>query len=300
MRYSRCFTRRTLELFLGFFFVSMTSLALADSFSETWEVTKSGPYNVWPQHEVSLSSLYDGSVSLIERAANRTLSSDRDTLPRFNKLVHPIGVCFSGSWNITAENPYSGYFSKGSRAPIIVRASEAMGKGRYGSWRSFGLAGKIFSDDGKTGNFFTIDDLGGTDARHFLDTAKTNEPAISSHVSSVFSIRTLLTIAKAFSRADSNPAFRPLYQISELGGASPVNTPHWLMLRSLNHERSDAVDFRDELNLRNYRDGLKFEILVSEAPERNWESIGFIQLTEEAASEGCDHRLHFGHPKSRD
>ncbi|MEY4632584.1 MAG: hypothetical protein RIQ81_2704 [Pseudomonadota bacterium] len=282
------------------------TVASGASFPEVWSATKSGPYQKLPEHQVTLGSFYEYGVDRLKRAVDRTLSDDRDILPTFQKLVHPVGICFAGTWSITERNPYTGYFAKGSEGLIIVRASEAMGNARRGSWRSFGLAGKIFpttdrSDPRahKTANFFTIDDLGGTGAENFLDTDKTNEPDVSTHLSSIFNARTLLKIVSTFKGADENPTWRPVESIAGLGVENPraIKAPRWMMLRSANRERVNHPDFRNELDVRNYDGGLRFDILVSDTDNQDWREIGQITLNSQTASEGCDHRLHFTHPR---
>lgn len=277
-------------------------------YSDVWSALKSDLYQALPQHRTTLSSFFDRGVNVLGQNAQRTLNSDADLLPRFQKLVHPIGICFSGTWTITEDSPYTGYFQKNSQGRIIVRASEAMGNPRVGDFRSFGLAGKIYptanpSDPRayKTANFFTIDDLGGTADRSFLASPKRNQPKTSAHLSSLFLLSTITTIASTFSNADANPGIRQVYPISQLGVAvgQPVVTPHWMILQPENTERVGAADFRNELRLGNYPQGLRFGILVAEQGGDGWQRLGAINLTDEALSDSCDHRLHFAHPKSR-
>jgi hypothetical protein len=278
------------------------------NFESVWSAVKSDPYSSLPDIQTTFRSLFSFGRSLIEQSAVRTLSTNDDLLPRFQKLVHPTGICYAGTWSITEKNPYTGYFSKGSIGQIIVRASEAMGHTEVGSYRAFGLAGKIYpttnpldQDSYRTANFFTVDDLGGTDSGSFLDLPKTNEPDTSVHASSLFIIPIIAEIARAFSSADSNPGRRPLYPVSELGLASDAVavTPYLMMLKSDNAERPGDTDFRNELRLANFPEGLNFGIYVSATANGQWTRLGSIHLTDEALSDSCDHRLHFGHPRDR-
>jgi hypothetical protein len=41
------------------------------------------------------------------------------------------------------------------------------------------------------------------------------------------------------------------------------------------------------------------DILVSENRDQGWDKIGFIEFEAGIASDSCDHRLHFSHPKFR-
>lgn len=289
--------------------LSLTATAEPSRYADVWDQVKSDPYRSLPQYQTSFSDFFENGVDLLRKRAQDTLEQKSDLLPYFQKLVHPIGICFAGTWTITEDTEYTGYFSKGSEGRIIVRASEAMGNPSVGSWRAFGLAGKIYPtadpDDAtayQTANFFTADDLGGTDAQHFLDLDKTNEPATSIHLSSAFMIPTLTHIAKTFSSVDDNPGFRSVREIAGLGhdwrdGA--VKSPRWMLLRALNTTRVHQADFRNELRLGHYNGVLHYAIYVSDAGDQKWQRIGQIDLTEEALSSSCDHRLHFAHPKER-
>jgi len=63
-----------------------------------------------------------------------------------------------------------------------------------------------------------------------------------------------------------------------------------------------ADDFRDEFTL-NAGENLIFDISVASkesAGVKEWQEIGTITLDASVASDSCDHRLHFHHPKFRD
>jgi hypothetical protein len=64
----------------------------------------------------------------------------------------------------------------------------------------------------------------------------------------------------------------------------------------------DEEDFRNELMVENYADNmLRFNVSAAAGRlltgERDWRHLGHIDLTESVASESCDHRLVFQHPK---
>lgn len=290
----------SLSLLAGAILALSATTARAATFAETWAAVQAGPYASKPQHHTRLSDFVVRGVNVLAQAANRTLTSTADTLPSFQKLVHPVGICFAGTWKITETSPYTGYFARGSEAAIIVRASEALGNPEVGDYRSFGFAGKIFAKDGtgETANFFTIDDLGGTADDSFFDSPKTNRPATSFHVSDLLIFPTLAEIAKTFVLVDSNPTVRQVYEVAELGLADPSTArfPGWFMVRADTATRVGAVDFRDELHLFYYPSGLRFGIYVKDSAGAAWVRLGTINLTQEALSSGCDHRLHFHHP----
>jgi hypothetical protein len=283
------------------------------SYSDVWKEVQKTPYKSLPSHSVTKASFFkaktwfSSGTNQLAIDAKRTIAGGNDILPTFQKLVHPIGICFSGVWNITEKSKFTGYFAQGSKGLIITRASEAMGNPLAVDFRALGLAGKLFptsnaKDTTKytTANFFTVDDLGGQVSKSYLDRAKTNAPPISKHFSTFFALPMILTIANAFSAADQNPSVRQLYPIAELGMPDPslAVTPALMSLKSENVERPGNSDFRNELRLRNFKHGLVFSISVA-AKGAPLEKIGTIEQDEEALTEECDYRLHFPHPESR-
>lgn len=303
---------RSFSLFVLSLSLTINSLH-ASSFPEAWEATQEGAYSSLPEYKTSVFKLFSNGVSLIANSAQRTLENDNDVLPHFQKLVHPIGICFAGTWKIDQASGYSGYFARGAEGLIIARASEAMGNGMKGEHRAFGIAGKLFPTtdpkDNKnynTANFFTVDDLGGTKAESFLDLPKTNEPAITPNSTTVRAAGAVLSIIQAFRAADGNPRFRPVKQIAELGldDASEARSPKYLMLQAESKPLSihtNRGDFREELRLKNFpNEKLSFAILVAHDEDKHWVKLGKVELTQEALASGCDHRLHFPHPRLKD
>lgn len=282
---------------------------VGSSFGEVWEQVKSDPYRN-PQNEVSFYSLFGWGVDKIARAANRTLNDHSDLLPSFKKLAHPNGICLAGTWEVNVENPYTGYFKKGSLGYIVARASTALSNTKRGRTRAFGFAGKVFPAESmdeivRTGNFFTAEDLGGTNAKHFTDVELTNEPPVSKTFEVFKYLSYGLKLASTFGNADVNPGVRPLHEISELGlhpNADPV-TPGWMKIQAQQGQSVDEIDFRDELDISNYHGELVFNVFVSsqesDAESKRWMKIGVIRFTDSVVSDSCDHRLHFHHPQIR-
>ena len=302
--------------------IALTSWSVADSsyqgstFDEVWTEVASDPYTSLPHYTVTWASFYSGWFhnDLLEDS-KRTLDSADDLMPAQKKLLHPNGICLQGTWSITEDNPYSGYFAPGSQALFIGRASTALSETEQGEYRAFGVAGKLFptmdpTERVHTANFVTIEDLGGTDTDHFLDAGNTNDIInITIRPSLVFKGLLAFTVAQAFMTADqtidvTQTLIRQLYPISTLGVTDhdTLATPRWLMITgAADTERFDAVDFRDELRMENYPNGLAFEIHVANEGTRlgpkNWQLIGRIDVTGTAVSASCDQRLHFAHPR---
>ena len=281
-----------------------------NQFQAIWNQLKSDPVEKLPQVKVSYRKLVVHGEDVISSDASRTLSSRANILPYFEKLAHPNGICFKGQWNISKPNKYSGYFKKDSKGLIIVRASSAMSNTKSGEIRSFGFAGKLFPtisplkiNQESTANFFLIDDLGGTRAKHYTDVELTNSPTASITSEVIKSLFYILKLARTFSQADQNPKIRQVYEISQLGETnnSSVITPKWMKVKAVSGQTVDESDFRNELSIRD-NNNLVFRISVASDVvngKKDWLDIGKITLDSSVISKSCDHRLHFHHPKWR-
>jgi hypothetical protein len=185
-----------------------------------------------------------------------------------------------------------------------------MSNTRRGELRAFGLAGKIFPtmnplklNQENTANFFLIDDLGGTKAKHYTDVNLTNEPSITTTSAVIKNLLYALKVARSFAKADANPTIRQIYEISYLGEKenSKIITPKWMKVEAQKGQTVDARDFRDELRIEKGKK-LIFNIFVaseSTDDKKDWQDIGTITFDKSAVSSSCDHRLHFHHPKWR-
>lgn len=284
-------------------------------FSDVWDAAKENPYATLPEEKVTLGSFYHFLTDKLQQSSERTLSSHEDVIPYFQKLLHPNAICLAGTWNITEENPYTGYFRRDSKGLIILRASAALSQIHRGEKRAFGIAGKIFPTDNadhmerlKTANFFVIDNLGGTYTPNFLDSALTNDITnIAFGVENIGQTGILAAALKAFGFAEKVVGkvltVRQLYEIAQLGetAGSATNTPKYIKIQGQPGPRTEFSDFRDDLRIENNGGALRFDISVSAdgslGKEKSWAKIGYIELTEDALAEGCDHRVHFHHPE---
>lgn len=286
--------------------------------SEVWQEIKKMPYaDPLPHDKVNLHRMVTWyGKSRLKNAAERTLSDQSDILPDFDKLVHPNGVCLKGEWLITASTPYTGYFSQGARAVIVARASVALSDTERGEYRGFGMAGKLFPTDDfnhsnllRTANFFVIDDLSGTKISHYQLSKMTNAPDISFRPSSLLMAPLAIITGVVFAATDNNPNERPLYPISQLGLEPAANavTPYRMRISGADGQiLAEPRDFRKELiESTQLNHNLVFNIETTGIAEEklsdndDWKLIGQIQFQEAMASYGCDHRLHFAHPKSK-
>jgi len=287
--------------------IEITQKPINHSFQDVWDVVISDPYDKLPQDKVSFFKLFSWGKDIILNDSKRTLQNHKDILEPFDKLAHPNGICFQGIWKIDKANRYSGYFKQGSEALIIARASSALSNTKSGNLRAFGFAGKLFSTINPTkinqensANFFLIDDLGGTDAKHFTDTSLTNEPKVSVTSAVIKNLLYALKVARSFSKSDKNATIRQVYEISYLGETNTKNiiTPKWMKVEAKKTQSVDKEDFRDELQIEK-NSKLVFDISVSSVKDE-WKTIGTITFDKSIVSHSCDHRLHFHHPRWRD
>jgi hypothetical protein len=280
------------------------------TFADVRDQVFSDPYPALPEYTITLGTFYKGLSNLILHASQRRVEEFSDLNPRFQKLIHPKGIALAGTWRITEESPWSGYFAQGSQGLIIVRCSVLLYKTRQGQNRGFGFAGKIFptmdpNKRVKTGNFVTIDVLAGTKTKYYTDASLTNAPPLGFNLDLLSSFGVITAGTAAFIRADVRPFTRPIYPVAELGvpPGGAVESPKWMMVRAWpGSGRVDRVDFRDELRVENYANGtLRFNISAASgrlpSGERNWRYLGHIELTESIVSDSADHRLVFHHPR---
>ena len=272
----------------------------------------SDPYTTLPYHKVTIGSMFKAGMNLLFRASEWLLQRDDDLTPPIQKVLNPVSLCLFGKWKITEDTPYTGCFRTGTEHLIIVRCSNQMTTTDRGTRRGFGLAGKIFptldpDERVKTANFICIDDLGGTFAEHYTDVALTNDPPTTFNFGMVPFLFVILNVIWVFNRVDTSPNYRPLYALSEQG-LKPGETakgPKWIQITTEQGiGKSDAVDFRDELRVANYKDGvLRFVISAADTKVGRkgyqWRRIGVIDLNEGVCSASGDHRIRFRHYPNR-
>jgi hypothetical protein len=281
-------------------------------FGEVRAQILSDPYPSLPQLRATIGSMFKRGMNLLKRDSIARLRNEEDLVPPRPKLLHPAGICMFGRWTITEDTGYTGCFCGGTDHLIIVRCSTLLSQTNQGERRGFGVAGKIFptldpNELVKTANFVCIDVLGGTHARRFTDVALTNEPTLGANLGVLRNLFVVANVLFVFNIVDSLPNFRPLTRLSQSGlnAGETGKGPKWMQLTADETVgKSDAEDFREELRVANYKDGvLRFWIAVADetspAGERLWRRIGKIELTEDVCSESGDQRLRFQHIANR-
>ncbi|MBK1724580.1 hypothetical protein [Thiocystis violacea] len=266
------------------------------SYRAVKEAAFSGPYETLPFHKGLGPSTF---LQFLNDSA-RNMHDRRDIRPRYDKLIHAMGVCYAGIWEIDTDSPYTGYFAKGAKGLLVARASVAGPLIKQGHSRSFGIAGKVFPTMDPDawvwpGNFVTVSDLSGSRAPHVLDIEMTNFPKVGTSPVAILINRVI------FRLMDTRPGYRQLFPLSTLGVApgDPVVTPDLMRLRpAAGTPRVNARDFRDEIRLSGYPGGkLVYDILVKDFGYQDWKRIGTMTFTEDTVSEGSDKQLHFWIPR---
>jgi hypothetical protein len=312
-------------------------------FSEVKAALFANPYQkVWggpgepalPVYKVTNRSNYGGilpggrppqlrlaSIRTVDTAADLRWGEDGKG---FRRLVRPHGVCVTGVWEITADNPYSGYFKKGSRGLVIARISAGRGMTLLGPRRSYGLVFKLFPtvDENhetplRPANIILADDLGGSTAPRLIGRELTNAPQITGW-NRGNEIPILLLEGLTFALVDLKSSVRQVYPIAELGKAAgeKTNAPEFMRLKTAPGQPAiDEDDVRNEVLAHIFDKGnpqpqrtLGFDISVSDAGKRlslgifqrqtitNWQTIGKLTFNDGVASYNGDFVIHFQHP----
>lgn len=312
--------RRLLKSFLPLAFCSLAAAQSPDSgdyqgssFDRIREIVFSDPYPVRPTYRVNKQHFGPSGKhpdNRVYAAGLRTLSSREDLLEfeGGQKLFQANGICFAGEWIIDKPSGYAGLLAKGTRVPVIARASVALDGTLRQHKRAFGMALKLFPTADRaatveTVNAFVMHSLGGVRTDQVLDLALDNAPTLGS-LPPFGQWGTARRLQRDFERADevasgrANVGFRPVWQLA--GGQGP----RWLRLTVADGTpRVEADDFRDELSLAHYPEGaLRWTIAIADGAEgekydARWRNVGELRVGESVVSASCDQRLHFAHPR---
>ena len=325
--------------YAGSRFSDIKKALFENPYQKVWGASGNDPL---PRYKVTLRSVLKGITRLtgpylFRKATERTVNSSADLRwgpdrKGYRRLLHPNGICLTGTWSITEETFYTGYFRKGSKALIVGRYSTCCTETRRdrGTSRSLSMVGKLFPttdpDHGeplRTASFITQQDIAGDSTRYLNDADLFNAPNTTA-LRRGHGIFVLLMSGLVFGKVDKNPTIRQLYQIAELGKPSDQDTraPTFMRLRVVDEQpriEGDYLDFRDEVMGQIYNPGdpapkrkLTFSIEVSNSGItrglpvkerrrfRDWQKIGTIAFDEAVASYNGDHVIHFQHPTWRE
>ncbi len=323
--------------YTGSRYADLKGALFQNPYQKVWGADGNAPF---PVYNATIGQAYQGLLpggraDQLRAASARTVDSRADLRwgedqKGFRRILHPNGICLFGQWEIVEDNPYSGYFKKGSRGLTLARFSPNT-KTRRGESKSLSLVGKIFptTDENHShplfpAHFFTQEDFGNERTRYLNDAGMRNAPNTTSFRRGL-EVLTLLRQLMVFRSVDKVHDVRQLHEIAELGKPDnePTAAPEFMQLKMTpgqpRIEGGDDLDFRDEIYAHIFDRGdpqpkrtLRFDILVSNRGHtkglsalkrvivEDWRKIGEIAFDNCVASYNGDHVIHFHHPNWRD
>jgi hypothetical protein len=273
--------------------------------------------------------------NLLKQASARALDSHADLRwgqdgKGYRRILAPNGICVLGTWEITADTPYTGYFKKGARGLTIGRFSSDGNETQRGQRRSISLGMKIYpttdpnhAEPLKPAAVIAQEDLGGMHTAYVNDADLRNAPNVTSYRRGIY-VLILVHAGLIFQGLDKIADSRQLYEVAELGKPPNelANTPGHMLLRMAAGQRrieGDHIDFRDEIYGHIFPSGgevptgaMEFDVSVSNTGVRSglpglfrvavndWQRIGTLRFTEAICSYNADHVVQFHHPGWRD
>ncbi|MDH3600527.1 MAG: hypothetical protein OEU26_12905 [Candidatus Tectomicrobia bacterium] len=248
----------------------------------------------------------------------------------YRRIIAPNGICVLGTWEITEDNPFTGYFTKGSKGIVIGRVSSDGNETKRGQRRSISLGLKIYPTtdvDHKEplipASVIVQEDLGGMRTAYINDAELMNAPSIHAYRRGIF-VLIMLRANSIFTKLDKVAGSRQVSEVAELGKPADVQTiaPKHMLLKMAPGQRKiegARLDFREEIYQHIYEGGtdeptgaMEFDISVADYGREtglpavttmtvnDWHEIGKMRWTEAVASYNGDHVIHFHHPGWRD
>ena len=273
--------------------------------------------------------------NIFRQASARVLDSRADLRwgkdgKGYRRIIAPNGICVTGEWEITEDNPFTGYFKKGSKGLIIGRVSSDGNETKRGQRRSISLGMKIYPTMTKghkkpliPASVIIQEDLGGMKTAYMNDAMLMNAPSIHAYRRGIF-VLIMLRANSIFKKLDKVPGSRQNADVAELGKPADEQTkaPLHMKIEMTPGQRKiegDKLDFRDEIYQHIYVDGsdeptgvMEWDISVADYGREtglpgittqhvhDWKRIGKLRFTEAVASYNGDHVIHFHHPGWRD
>jgi hypothetical protein len=291
-----------------------------------------------PMYKSTIRNVWGGlfrAENKFRQAAARTIDSRADLRwgpdrKGYRRIIAPNGICVLGTWEITEDNPYTGFYTKGSKGLTIGRFSSDGNETRRGQRRSISLGLKVYPTTDPNhpeplvpGSLIVQENLGGMWTQHMNDAELVNAPSVHAHRRGIY-ILIMLRANMIFPRLDKVGDSRQVFEVAELNKPAdiPTNAPEHLLLKitpGQRHIEGRDLDFRDEIYAHMFNPGdaeptgaMDFDISVSSYGRRSgipglsrvtvqdWQRIGRVRFTEAVCSYNGDHVIHFHHPGWRD
>jgi len=248
----------------------------------------------------------------------------------WRRIIAPNGICVLGTWEITEDNPYTGYFRKGSRGLTVGRFSSDGNETKRGQRRSISLGMKIYpttdpehAEALRPAGVIVQEDLGGMRTDYMNDAELVNAPSVHAYRRGIYFL-IMLRAGPIFQRLDKVGDSRQVFEVAELGkpyDEQTVAPEHMLFKMKPGQRKIEGrhLDFRDEIYQHMFNPGdtqpsgaMEFDISVSSYGRRrgvqglssvsvdDWHRIGTLRFTEAVCSYNGDHVIQFHHPGWRD
>jgi hypothetical protein len=247
----------------------------------------------------------------------------------YRRILAPNGICVLGTWEVTVDNPYTGYFQKGSKGLTIGRFSSDGNETKRGQRRSISLGMKVYPTTDPNhptplvpAGVIIQEDLGGMHTDYMNDAQLVNMPSVHSYRRGIY-VLVMLRAGTYFFPLDKVADVRQLHEVAELGKPATVTKcpDHMMLKMAVGQKRieGNGLDFRDEIYAHMFQPGddlptgsMEFDIFVSDHGKRvgfpgfrrvtvtDWQRIGTVRFTEAICSYNADHVIHFHHPGWRD
>ena len=225
------------------------------------------------------------------------------------RIIAPNGICVLGTWEITEDNPYTGYFKKGSKGLTIGRFSSDGNETKRGQRRSISLGMKIYptmDPEHPTplipASVIVQEDLGGMRTDYINDAELVNCPSVHAYRRGIYFLIMLRAGTHFFQRSTR---WRTAVSFTRSPSSASLPTcrrdaPEHMLFKMAPGQRrieGQQLDFRDEIYGHLFKPGdaaptgsMEFDISVSNNGRRtgfpgtsrvtvtDWQRIGTLAI----------------------
>jgi hypothetical protein len=213
----------------------------------------------------------------------------------WRRIIAPNGICVLGTWEITEDNPYTGYFRKGSRGLTIGRFSSDGNETKRGQRRSISLGMKIYPTMDPEhpaplipASVIVQEDLGGMRTDYVNDAELVNAPSVHAYRRGIYFL-IMLRAGPIFQGLDKVGDSRQVFEVAELGKPYDEQTG--------DSHPTGAMEFDVSVSSYGRKTGVQG---LSNVKVDDWLRIGKLRFTEAVCSYNGDHVIQFHHPGWRD
>src|SRR5262245_4452287 len=184
-----------------------------------------------PMFKSTIRNAWRGTIhppAYLKQASARTVDTHSDLRwgpdgKGYRRILAPNGICVLGTWEITVDNPYTGFFKKGSRGLTIGRFSSDGNETMRGQRRSFSLGMKVYptmDPEHPTplipASVIVQEDLGGMRTDYVNDAELVNAPSVHAYRRGIYFL-IMLRAGPIFQQLDKIGDSRQVHEVAELG-----------------------------------------------------------------------------------